>query len=234
MEYFEYKGKHAELCRALDEHKTNEALTHIYAFFRSEDNTDSYSIPALTAVRELLEDEESAELSRIRIRMRANGDKMLLTLAQFMWAFHRGGYAECAEELADKLYRELEKLTRSIKEYIEEEGTSRSMEIAGVRSREATDLLSKYYLSREDFTKILHCSEKRLEMTRFLMPTNRPLIASSMLETARSYDEVGRREACAEMCREILENYGSGLNASDDEKIDAICHDAKELLERRH
>ena len=46
-----YKGKHAEICRLISERKCEDALRILYAFFRSEDNTDSYSIELLTIVR---------------------------------------------------------------------------------------------------------------------------------------------------------------------------------------
>ena len=232
MKYFEYKGKHAELCHALEAHKTDDALSHIYAFFRSEENTDSYSIPALTAARELLEDGESQELERIRIRMRANGDKMFITLAQFMWAAHLGGYKDFAAAIAEKLDSELERFVRSIKEYVDEEGAPGVLDSSGFRCNEAIRMMTMYYLDQDDFNTILHCSVENLEMTRLLMPNRPNFIASHLLDAARSYRTVGQTEKCMELCKELLDTYDvDGVDDSDDDLMKIVVKHTRELVD---
>ena len=150
----EYKGKHAELCRAIASAKRDEALEIIYAFFRSEENTDSYSISLLTIVRELIEDSDSDALYQLRIRMRNQGDRVLINMAQFVMAFEEGEFEDAAETLAGKCVAELPKLARSMQEYADEEGLSPATQMAGLRIREAVRLLMDYFKSHHD-TKAL-------------------------------------------------------------------------------
>lgn len=208
----DYRGKHAELCRALEKHNLTDAMQLIYAFFRSEDNTDSYSVPALTAIRELIEDGESDELSRMRIRMRSNGDKMLLTLTQFLWAFYRGGFEDRAEILSEKLARELEKMARSMQEFADEEGVSAATQMAGKRIREAMRILSGYFEATENDEEKFRCAIQNLAMSRVFLFAQDAVMAADMMAAAQAYADRNMPEESRRLCEEIIEGYE---NASD-------------------
>lgn len=208
----EYKGKHAELCRALDDHRLNDAMDLIYAFFRSEDNTDSYSIPALTSLRELIEDGDSAELERIRIRMRSHGDKMLLTLAQFLCALHNGGFSDGAEILAEKLEGELSRMTRSMQEFADEEGLSQATLMAGLRIREAMKLLRNYFRETQNEDSEHHCIEQNLEMTRIFLFSKLDILSTDMMSAAQSAECYGDVEKSIRLCHDMIESFSEKVD----------------------
>ncbi len=212
----DYKGKHAELCRALGSGAFDEAFRLIYSFFRSEENTDSYSIQALTVVRELLEDGDSEELGRVRIRMRASGDKMLLTLVQFILALKSGGREDCAEILAEKCFGELSRFAGSMQEYADEEGLSKATEMAGRRIREAMKLLSWYFEDLGETESFRACEVLNLRMTRIFLFEDRGLLAGDMRRAAEAEILGGSDVRGRSLCEEIIEAFGED---SGDEEI---------------
>ena len=208
-----YKGKHAEICRELATGHKEEALQLIYAFFRSEENTDSYSISLLTTVRELLDEGDSDEIYRIRIRMRGNGDRVLLNLAQFVSAFEMGGFTDIAETLAEKCFSELPRLSRSMQEFADEEGLSPATEMAGMRIREAIRILRMYAESYSMEEEIDKCDELGLDMSRVFLFTHANIMSEDLMKAAklalRKKDEL----KCTKLCNEIVREYGDVVDA---------------------
>ena len=203
-----YKGKHSELCSAISNRRKDEALELIYAFFRSEDNTDSYSISVLTVVRELLESGDSDELYRMRIRMRSSGDRVLINFAQLVHAFAMGGFDDAAETLAGKCLSDMPKLSRSMQDYSDEEGLSPATEMAGKRIHEAVRILRMYFDSVEDEKAIDKLDDLNLEMSRVFLFTEPGIMSGDMklaaLSAQRQNDLVKRDR----LCREIVRDYG--------------------------
>ena len=212
MQDMVYKGKHAELCYAIAAGKRDEAMGFIYAFFRSEDNTDSYSIPLLTTVRELMEDQDSDEMYRMRIRMRSNGDRVLINLAQFLTAFEANGQDEIAETLADKCLAELPKLARSMQEYADEEGLSSSTQLAGQRIREAVRLLVLYYERNGSMPEMERAILLKLETSKVFLTSLSNIISEDLMQAAQAADRRGDEAACHKLCREILREYGDTID----------------------
>ena len=202
------KGKHADLCRAIADGNREDALQLIYAFFRSEDNTDSYSISLLTMVRELLEEGDSDELYRIRIRMRSSGDRVFINMAQFVWAFETGGYDVAAETLAEKCLSEMPKFRRSMQEFLDEEGLSKATEMAGLRIREAARILRLYFSSRKDGESCEKIDEVNLEMTRIFLFTNAVAMSEDLMKAAKCANHKGDTMIRDRYCREIFQSYG--------------------------
>ncbi|MBQ1265913.1 MAG: hypothetical protein IIY06_03990 [Proteobacteria bacterium] len=208
----EYKGKHAELCRAIASAKRDEALEIIYAFFRSEENTDSYSISLLTIVRELIEDSDSDALYQLRIRMRNQGDRVLINMAQFVMAFEEGEFEDAAETLAGKCVAELPKLARSMQEYADEEGLSPATQMAGLRIREAVRLLMDYFKSHHDTKALEKCMDANLEMTRAFLFEYAHYMTADMLMIAKAAEKRHDEARQIKMCRELVSGYADKLD----------------------
>ena len=209
MKPITYKGKHAEICREIATGHKEEALQLIYSFFRSEENTDSYSVSLLTTIRELLDDGDSDELYRIRIRMRGNGDRVLLNLAQFVSAFEMGNFSENAETLAEKCFSELPRLSRSMQEFADEEGLSAATEMAGMRIREAVRILRMYAESHDMSDEMDRCDDLGLVMSRVFLFTHANIMSEDLMKAA----QLARRNRddlkCIKLCNEIVREYGS-------------------------
>lgn len=208
----EYKGKHAELCRSIAAGKRDDALSLIYAFFRSEENNDSYSISLLTMVREMLDDGDSDALYQLRIRMRNQGDRVLLHMAQFVIAFDEGGWEDAAQTIAEKCVSELPKLARSMQEYADEEGLTHTTHMAGLRIREAVKLLVTYFKNQGDNPSCDKCLEACLEMTRTFLFERADLMTADMLAIAQSAERRHDAESQLRMCREIISGYADKLH----------------------
>lgn len=215
-----YKGKHAELCKAIASGRQDDAMRLIYAFFRSEDNTDSYSIPALTVVRELLEDGDSEELSRVRIRMRSNGDKMMLTLVQFVWALFEGRYADAADILSEKVYKELPYMIRSMQAFAEEEGLSQATLMAGLRIRESMRLLASYFEAEDEMAQADQCVMSNLDMTRIFLFMRHDIMSEDMILASHVFERQNKPEAAQRLCEEIVSEYGNLLECDDLSALD--------------
>ena len=215
-----YKGKHAELCKAIASGRQDDAMRLIYAFFRSEDNTDSYSIPALTVVRELLEDGDSEELSRVRIRMRGNGDKMMLTLVQFICALSEGHYTDSADILSEKVYRELPYMIRSMQAFAEEEGLSQATLMAGLRIRESMRLLTSYFKAEDEMSQADQCVLSNLEMTRIFLFMRQDIMSEDMVEASHVFERQNKMDAAQRLWDEIISEYGSLLDCEDLSALD--------------
>ncbi len=209
------KGKHAEICREISTRHRDDAMQLIYAFFRSEENTDSYSIQLLTILRELLEDGDSDELYRLRIRMRSNGDRVLINLAQFIWALDAGKYDEAAETLAEKCLADMPKLSRSMQDFVDEEGLSPASDMAGQRIREAVKIIRDYFDSQDNEEAVNRLDDLNLEMSRIFLFTHEELIAEDMKKAALSAQRQGDDLKCYRICREIVRSYDPVLTASD-------------------
>ncbi len=220
------KGKHAELCRAIADGRRDEAMQLIYAFFRSEENTDSYSVSLLTVIRELLEDGDSDEMYRMRVRMRSNGDRVLINLAQFVWAFETGGLEDAAETLAGKCLSELPKLCRSMNDFAQEEGMSAATEMAGRRIREAVRILRMYFESVDNDDAVDTCDEVNLDMTRVFLFTHENMMSEDLMIAAKCADRRGNSLIRDRLCREIMREYGSVI-----EKIQSSAEFNREWYE---
>ena len=201
------KGKHAELCQAIAAGHKEDALQMIYAFFRSEDNTDSYSISLLTMVRELLEEGDSDELYRMRIRMRSSGDRVFINMAQFVWALETGGYRNAAETLAGKCLSEMSKLKRSMQEFLDEEGLSKATEMAGLRIREAARILRLYFSAAKDGEACDKIDEINLEMTRVFLFANKSAMAEDLMKAAKCANRNDNSMIRDRYCRELIQSY---------------------------
>ena len=208
----EYKGKHAELCRAIASGKREDALEIIYAFFRSEDNTDSYSIPLLTMIREMIEENDSDALYQLRIRMRNQGDRVLINMAQFVMAFETGEFEEAAYTLAGKCVAEFPKLARSMQEYADEEGLSPATHMAGLRIREAVKILMAYFKSRRDLKSYYKCVDANLDLTRAFLFEHADFMTSDMLQIAKAAEHRNDEARQIKMCREIVSGYADKLD----------------------
>jgi len=206
-----FMGKHAELCRAISAGHRDDAMKQIYAFFRSEDNTDSYSISLLTIVRELLEEGDSDEMYRLRIRMRSSGDRVLINLAQFVLAFEEGGEDEISETLAGKCLSELPKLSRSMQEVADEDGVSDSMRLAGRRIREAVRMLAGHFERQGTLDAYDRCLETGLEMTRIFLYDQANFVSEDLMRLARSSERRGNTAKRNKLCREIVREYAGAL-----------------------
>ena len=227
-----YKGKHAEMCRLISEGKSEDALRILYAFFKSEENTDSYSIELLTIVRELLEGSSEA-LDRIRIRMKRSGDKVMMNIAQFMHAFAMGGYADAAESLSDKCFSELPRLVKSMHEYAEEEGLSPASEMAGLRIHEAVRIW-ELYLNSVDEDKSAEIDElvsKNLEMSRIFLNAKDNILSVDMMRQAKRLAKSGKKQDALALYTDIVRQYGhvvDDIEGADDfkrewyEMLDAV------------
>ena len=236
-----YKGKHAEICRLISEGRSEDALRILYAFFKSEDNTDSYSIELLTIVRELL-DGQSDALDRLRIRMKRSGDKVMINLAQFIHAFAMGGQADAAESLSDKCFSELPRLVKSMHEYADEEGLSAASEMAGLRIREAVRIWELYLtsLSEDKSSEIDELVSKNLEMSRIFLSTKNNVLSVDMMRQARRMAKKGNKDEALELCQSIVKDYGKvvdDIEASEDfnrdwyETLDAVSYAYRFLTE---
>ena len=229
------KGKHAEICRAFADGRRDEAMSLIYSFFRSEENTDSYSVQLLTVVRELAEDGDSEEMYRMRIRMRASGDRVLINLAQFVWAFETGGLNDAAEALAEKCIAELPKLHRSMQDFAEEEGLTPATEMAGMRIREAVRILRLYFEAQDDEDTMDKCDMINLDLSRVFLFMRENVMSADMVRAARCADKNGDTELCDKLCRDVVNAYGNILNAAeilkpeDRETLESV-RDALEML----
>ncbi|MBO4350763.1 MAG: hypothetical protein J6A01_07465 [Proteobacteria bacterium] len=208
MKPITYKGKHAEICREIATGHKDEALQLIYAFFRSEENTDSYSVSLLTTIRELLDEGDSDELYRIRIRMRGNGDRVLLNLAQFVSAFEMGDFTEIAETLAEKCFSELPRLSRSMQDFADEEGLSSATEMAGMRIREAVRILKMYAETYNMSDEIDRCDDIGLEMSRVFLFTHANIMSEDLMKAAKSAMRNNDELKCIKLCNEIVREYG--------------------------
>ncbi len=209
MKSITYKGKHAELCKAIADRRKDEAMELIYAFFRSEENTDSYSVSVLTTIRELVETGDSDELYRARIRMRSNGDRVFINHAQFVHALYMGGFDEAAETLGGKCLSELPKLCRSMQEFADEEGLSQASEMAGRRIREAVRILRMYFEEQKDKKAINTCDEINLDMTRVFLFSQANMMSEDMMKAAKCADRRGDTLKRDRLCREIVREYGN-------------------------
>lgn len=218
-----YKGKHAELCKAIASGNKDEAMRLIYAFFRSEDNTDSYSIPALTVVRELLEDGDSEELSRVRIRMRSSGDKMMLTLVQFVLALFEGHYADEAEILSEKVYKELPYMIRSMQAFADEEGFSQATLMAGLRIRESMRLLTSYFEAEDEMAQADQCVLSNLDMTRIFLFMRQDVMSEDMILAAHVFERQNKSKEAQRLCEEIISEYGNLLECDDLSALDELA-----------
>ncbi len=207
-----YKGKHAELCKAIASGSKDDALELIYSFFRSEENTDSYSIVLLTMVREMLEDNDSDALYQMRIRMRSQGDRVLINIAQFMSAFEAGGFDEAAETLAGKCCAEAPKLARSMQEYADEEGLSQATQMAGLRVREAMKLICDYFKRAGDKKSYDKCIETSLDMTRVFLFQHSEFVAEDMLLALKSALRRKDEERSIKLSCEIISNFADKLS----------------------
>lgn len=207
------KGKHAELCRLIADKQREEALRYIYAFFRSEDNTDSYSCALLTIIRELMEDGDSDELYRLRIRMRSSGDRVLINLAQFVWALETGALSDAAETLAMKCLSDMPKLSRSMQEFADEEGISPASEMAGMRIREAIRILRIYFESVEMDDAIDKLDMLNLEMTRVFLFTKDHMMAEDMMKAAKCASRQDKELLRDRLCRDIIRDYSYVVDA---------------------
>lgn len=203
-----YKGKHAELCSAISKRRKDEAMELIYAFFRSEDNTDSYSISVLTTVRELLESGDSDELYRMRIRMRSSGDRVLINFAQLVHAFSLGGYEDAAETLSGKCLSDMPKLSRSMQDYSDEEGLSPATEMAGKRIHEAVRILRMYFDEIGDKKAINRLDDLNLEMSRVFLFNEANTMSGDMMRAALSAERQNDLIKRDRLCREIVRDYG--------------------------
>ena len=221
-----YKGKHAELCKLIADSSKEDALQSIYSFFRSEDNNDSYSIQLLTIVRELLDDNDSDTIYQLRIRMRSNGDRVLINMAQFMTAFDEGGYEDAAETIAGKCLSELPKLARSMQEFVDEEGISPLTHMAGLRIREAVKLISAYYKRLRDMDAYDKCVEQSLGMTRIFLHDMPQCILEDMMNAAKSAQRRKDDLKLMRLCRDMVENYADKLD-----ELKATSDFSRELLE---
>ncbi|MBQ9242603.1 MAG: hypothetical protein IJ165_05180 [Proteobacteria bacterium] len=221
------KGKHAEICRAFADGRRDEAMSLIYGFFRSEENTDSYSVQLLTVIRELAEDGDSEEMYRMRIRMRSSGDKVLINLAQFVWAFETGGFHDAAEALADKCIAELPKLHRSMQDFADEEGLSPATEMAGMRIREAVRILRLYYETQSDEGAMDKCDTLTLDLSRVFLFMRENVMSADMMRAARCADRNGDGDTRDKLCRDVVNAYGAIL----DRPAGALSPDDRETLE---
>lgn len=213
------KGKHAELCRLIADGRRDDAMRYIYAFFRSEDNTDSYSVSLLTMIRELMEDGDSDELYRMRIRMRSSGDRVLINMAQFVWALETGGMEDAAETLAGKCLSDMPKLARSMQEFADEEGISPASEMAGMRIREAVRILRMYFDSVDMADAVDKLDDVNLDMTRIFLFTKGHMMSEDLMKAAKCAARHGDMTRRNKLCREIVREYGyivdTLLNAAD-------------------
>ena len=209
------KGKHADLCRTLSEGDREGALEQIYSYFRMQEHSDTYSIQLLTILRELLQDGESEELGRLRIRIRACGDRVLINLAQFVWALETGGRSPEAAVLADKCVADLPRLARSARDLAEEEGVSPVYEMAGRRIREAVRILRDFFASRGDAASCAVCDHECLEVTRTLLGAHAECMAEDMLREAKGLRERGDAAGCEALCAEVVSRY-RGVAHEDD------------------
>ncbi|MBR4986846.1 MAG: hypothetical protein IKY83_14025 [Proteobacteria bacterium] len=234
------KGKHAEICRAFADGRRDEAMSLIYGFFRSEENTDSYSVQLLTVIRELAEDGDSEEMYRMRIRMRASGDRVLINLAQFVWAFETGGMTDAAETLAGKCLSELPKLHRSMQDFAEEEGLSTATEMAGLRIREAVRILRLYFEAYSDEDAMDKCDMLSLDMTRVFLFMRGNIMSTDMMQAARCAEKLGDTSKRDDLCRELVESYGpiveraAGAFSSEDRETLGNVRDALSMLVPDH
>ncbi|MFA5625392.1 MAG: hypothetical protein WC966_10130 [Bradymonadales bacterium] len=223
-----FRGKHAELCIAIAEARNDEAFSLIYGFFRSEDNTDSYSIQLLTIVRELLEGEDSDELYKLRIRFRSNGDKVLINMVQFLYAFDwNGSMFNAAEILSEKLEAEIPKLARSMQIYVNEEGIAPMAQLQGLRIREAIRLFGKYFADHDDEDRAFEVYTQNLDVSRILLFNHPNTISDDLLVLAKESAKRGLALEEQQYLREIVENYDENIDIARSQKPDI----EKELLE---
>ena len=224
-----FKGKHAEICKLISEGKIEHALQRLYAFFRSEDNTDSYSIELLTILRELLEDGDSDALGRMRIRMRSSGDKVMINLAQFMAALHDGGKTAEAELLSERCLSEMPRFVRSIRAYVDEEGMSQTCVMAGMRIHEALRIWMSILPKTDESRETLIISS--LEVTELLLSDKPNLVSLDKVEVAKVAENKGDKEKQLSLCRELVHAYGEivdrvaaseEFNREDYETVDSL------------
>lgn len=223
-----FRGKHAELCVAIAEGRRDDAFSMIYSFFRSEDNTDSYSIQLLTMVRELLEGGDADELYQLRVRLRSNGDKVLINLVQFLYAFDANHeMAAAVENLSEKIIAELPKLARSMQLFADEDGLSPVAQMQGLRIREAVSLLEQFLAEHADEEKAYEIGEQKLEMTRILLFNYANIVTADLLGLAQGAAKRGLPDEEHQYLREIVENYDASIDMARSQKKDLD----KELLE---
>lgn len=233
-----FKGKHAEICNLLAEGKIENALQRLYAFFRSEDNTDSYSIELLTILRELLEDGDSTALGRMRIRMKSSGDKVMINLAQFMMALYDSGKKAEAEQISEKCLAEMPRFIRSIKDYVDEEGMSQTCVMAGMRIHEALRMWQSILPKADERREALILSS--FEITHLLLSVKPNLVSLDKVEVAKLAATKGDKEKQLSLCRELVHAYGSIVdrvaasdvfNREDYETVDSLKYAYRVLNE---
>ena len=212
MEQITFKGRHAEICRTLASGNREGTLNQIYAYFRTGENSDTYSIQILTILRELIDDGESDELGRLRIRIRGCGDRILINLVQFVYALDEGNHHAEAKILADKCLEELPRLCRSMEDFCKEEEITKVYEMAGLRIRESIRLLREYYALYENEEAQEQCVTLSLVMTRLFLFAHDECFSADMLCMALMHKRRGEQTACENMCRELISRYGHVLS----------------------
>lgn len=221
-----YLGKHSEICRLISEGKTEEALAQLYGFFRSEENTDSYSVELLTILRELLEDDESESIARLKIRMERSADRVMMNLAQFIHALAAGGLQKQAQILSEKCFGELAMLKRSMERYRDEVGVNASTEMAGQRIREAVRIWRIFVYESGDDDRLNEIDDANLEMVRIFLGQKPNEMSNAMMIAAKCAARRGDTQRQVALCRDIADAYGDVI-----EKIEHSTEFSRENFE---
>ena len=203
-----FRGRHADLCDAIAAGTGDSGLHYIYRYFRGTDHNDTYSIEILTIVRELLEDDDSQTLSRLRLRMRKSGDKVLINLVQFMYAFGWSEYhKEAAVLILDKIRSEMPAFVKSVRNFIEEEAPQ-GIEMAGLRIRDSLSLLVLYCLEHDLAENVPSILSQNLELTRLMLSGYSNFVTEDMMKVASDAWKRGEKSEALPLLRSMVGDYG--------------------------